>query len=121
MDDIYVQTGDRPPNSPYGRSCDSNVHLYRRKVKNLHEALGADDTRQEAADILRGLIEAIFVRPRDKGVEIELVGDIVKMLKLPEKGSSSLDLYESSVKVVAGAGFDLCRTTAKWRPMRLSS
>ena len=98
MDDIYVQTGDRSPNSPYGRSCDSNVHLYRRKVKNLHEALGAAADWQEAADILRGLIEAIFVRPRDKGIEVELVGGIVKMLELPKRRGSGSDLYQRSVR-----------------------
>ena len=37
------------------------AELYRRKVEDLHAALGADDTRAEAADILRGLIEAILI------------------------------------------------------------
>ena len=79
------------------------AELYRRKVMGLHAALSADDTRAEAAEILRGLIEAILIRPAERGTEIELVGDIVNMLKLPTKGSSSLDAHESSVKVVAGA------------------
>ena len=69
-------------------------------------ALNAEETKAEAAEMLRGLIEAINVRPGHQGLEIELVGDIVKMLKLPGKGSSGLDHHESSVKVVAGAGFE---------------
>ena len=89
--------------APAPRIHPNVAELYRRKVENLHAALGADDTRAEAADILRGLIEAILIRPDEGGTEVELVGDIVNMLKLPTKGSSSLDDHKSSVKVVAGA------------------
>ena len=62
------------------------AELYRRKVESLHEALNAKDTKAEATEILRGLIEAINVRPTEHGLEIELVGNIVNMLKLPGKG-----------------------------------
>ena len=51
------------------------------------------------------MVEAIFVRPAERGLEIELVGDIVKMLELPGKGSS-IARHKSSVKVVAGVGFE---------------
>ncbi len=93
-----------PPPAP--RIHPNVAELYRRKVESLHEALNSKDTKTEATEILRGLIEAINVRPSKYGLEVELVGNIVRMLKLPGKGSSNLDHHESSVKVVAGVGFE---------------
>jgi hypothetical protein len=62
-------------------------------------------------EILRGLIEAIVLRPVGEGLEIELIGEIGKMLELPGgPGSSVPAMYRSSVKVVAGAGFVEART-----------
>jgi site-specific DNA recombinase len=84
-----------PPPAP--RIHPNVAELYRRKVESLHEALNAKDTKTEATEILRGLIETINVRPTDYGIEVELVGHIVNMLKLPRKGNSSLDHHESSV------------------------
>ena len=82
--------------APAPRIHPNVAELYRRKVESLREALNSDDTRSEATDILRGLVEAIHVRPVRNGAEIELIGDIAKMLKLPAKRSSRLDEYESS-------------------------
>ncbi len=93
-----------PPPAP--RIHPNVAELYRRKVESLHEALNAKDTKTEAAEILRGLIEAINIRPTNYGLEVELVGNIVNILKLHGKGSSILDHHESSVKVVAGVGFE---------------
>jgi hypothetical protein len=39
------------------------AELCRRKVETLQQALNSDDTRSEATEILRGLIDAIHVRP----------------------------------------------------------
>ncbi len=58
-------------------------------------------------EILRGLIEAVVLKPVDRGFEIELVGEITKMVELP-KGNSDLRRYGSSVKVVAGARYQRC-------------
>jgi site-specific DNA recombinase len=93
------------------------AELYRRKVENLHEALSAPDTRTEAAEILRSIIERIDVTPLGRGsFEIDLVGDIVNMIELAETGPQTKiaasneaavpDDYRSSVKVVAGVGFE---------------
>ena len=92
-----------PPPAP--RIHPNLAEVYRRKVEDLHTALASDRTRAEAAEILRGLIEAILVRPAAGGTEVELVGDIVNMLKLPTKEGSSLDTHKSSVKVVAGTRY----------------
>jgi tyrosyl-tRNA synthetase len=53
-------------------------------------------------ETLRSLIDVVVLKPVDRGFEIELVGDITKMIELPE-GSSDLRSHASSVKVVAGA------------------
>jgi hypothetical protein len=50
------------------------------------------------------LIDKIRLSPVEKGFEIELLGEIAKMIALPGKpGSAELKEYTSSVKVVAGA------------------
>ena len=94
------------------------AELYRRQVKNLHEALNAQDSRTEAAEILRGIIERINVTPLGRGsFEIDLTGDIVNMIEFAESGTQTEktaskeaaipDVYRSSVKVVAGVRFEL--------------
>ena len=57
--------------------------------------------------ILRGLIERVSIGPADKGLEIEIVGEIAKMVELgigPNAKQANLDeRLTRSVKVVAGA------------------
>ena len=56
------------------------AELYRRKVEKLNEALNAPDSRSEAAEILRGIIDRIELRPMGRGkFEIDLAGDIVNI------------------------------------------
>ena len=98
---LIAELDAAPPPAP--RLHPNLAELYRRKVENLREALATPETRTEAIEILRGLIEAIRLHPIEGGFEIELIGDIANMLKLPEKGSSSLEAHRCSVKVVAGA------------------
>ncbi len=78
--------------------------LYRRKVEDLHESLNDPAIRQEAIELLRELIEAITVMPSEDGYEIELIGDVVNMITLPD--GNVPDPYRRSVKVVAGVGFE---------------
>ena len=80
------------------------AEVYRAIVGDLHLALSAPDARTEAAQILRGLIERITVRDDPHGRVVELTGDIVKLLTLP--GGSIPVPFDSSVKVVAGVGFE---------------
>jgi site-specific DNA recombinase len=92
------------------------AQLYRGKVENLKSALDDPQCRTEAAETLRGLIERVSVRPTDEnGFEIDLTGEIVRMIDLANATSrhkktaptgAVLDLYKSSVKVVAGTGFE---------------
>ena len=82
--------------------------LYRSKVNQLAEALEHPDTRTEAAEALRVLVQAIILTPQGDKLGVELRGDLAAMLgaaqnakRSPETGDLSLQ-----VKVVAGAGFE---------------
>ena len=98
---------------PVPRLHPNLVELYRRKVEDLHAALADPGVRTEAADILRGLIEAINGRPIEGGVEIEMVGDLAQMVKVAETSASTSKKaapggaavqasFTSSAKVVVG-------------------
>jgi site-specific DNA recombinase len=96
-----------PPTPP--RFHPRLAELYQDKVARLHVALAEADERDEALEILRGLIERVVVRPSatDRSFEIELVGEIANMVALlPGAESAVQDPYRSSVKVVAGEGFE---------------
>jgi hypothetical protein len=64
-------------------------------------------TQTEAPEILRGLIGRVSVRHLTEGFEVELDGKIANMVRL-SAGAESLENepYRSSVKVVAGGGFE---------------
>jgi site-specific DNA recombinase len=83
--------------------------LYRQKVAALQQSFEDPSTRDEAIGLLRGLIESVRLTPKGEGLEIELMGDIARMVELPANASCSnleRDLMRSSVKVVAGRGFE---------------
>ena len=92
------------------------AELYRRKVQNLHSSLNNPDFKTEAAEIIRSLVESIRVQNHADEIEIELVGEIAKMVEVAQtinlKGKTaleeavSLENYRCSVKVVAGEGFE---------------
>lgn len=95
------------------------AELYRRKVAALQDALVDSATRDEALQILRGLVERVNVTPCDKGIEIELTGEIAQMVALGLEGTArngkgapggaplSAELTRS-VKVVAGKRNQRC-------------
>jgi site-specific DNA recombinase len=80
------------------------AEVYRAMVSDLHAALDDPGARQEAAEILRGLVAEITVAPDGDGFLIGLTGEIVKLVTLP--GGTVPKQYMGSVKVVAGAGFE---------------
>jgi hypothetical protein len=87
---------------------DSPVKLYRQKVTTLAQALEYPETRTEATEALRGLIDAIVITPAEGTLRIELNGNLAAMLgatvqseRSPETGDLSLQ-----VAMVAGAGFE---------------
>ncbi len=59
--------------------------LYVSKVNDLRNALNEDGTREEAAQILRGLVDEIRLHPVDDQLQIELIGDLATLLGFAEK------------------------------------
>ncbi len=108
---LETEISNAPPPAPILHP--NLAQLYRRKIENLHASLDNDNSRTEAAEILRGLVESIKIRNLDDGFEIELVGEIVNMIEIAQTEShngktaseeaDSLKNHASSVKVVAGA------------------
>jgi hypothetical protein len=93
--------------------------IYTRTIADLATALNADDTREEAADILRGLIEKIVLTPdatAPNGHAIELYGELGAILTICGDGEGTNAKARRGiagfrqVTMVAGAGFGLCRT-----------
>ncbi|MCU9850562.1 recombinase family protein [Defluviimonas sp. WL0024] len=83
--------------------------IYRAKVADLAEALDAPETRQEAAQLIRGLLSEIRMIPGEKGHAIELVGALASILALGEAETTkprAVRLGAGSVTVVAGVGFE---------------
>lgn len=63
--------------------------IYARKISDLVEALNKDTSRSEAADLLRGLIERVVLRPdadAANGHVIELFGELGAILSLCGSG-----------------------------------
>jgi site-specific DNA recombinase len=74
----------------------------------ISTALEQPETRTEASEALRGLIDAIVLTPNQGELQIELKGNLAAMLgaatnakRSPETGDLSLQ-----VVMVAGAGFE---------------
>jgi site-specific DNA recombinase len=90
------------------------AEIYTRKVKDLVGALNEDGTREEAADLLRGLIEKIILRPdveAPNGHAIELYGELGAILLLCSQPATNAKARTigagfRQVAVVAGAGFE---------------
>ncbi len=80
------------------------AELYRRKVAELQQAVQDPSLRDEALTILRSLIDHVVITPADSGFEVDFVGEIANMIKMPGgKDVQNLGHYAISVKRVAGA------------------
>lgn len=79
--------------------------LYREKVAGLAEALEHPDTRPEATETLRGLIDEITLIPVDGTLQIELKGNLAAMLGAAQNAKRSPETGDLSLQtgVVAGA------------------
>ena len=102
-----------PP--PVVRLHPNMAAIYRDKVSRLEAALDTDDTRAEAAEILRGLIDRIILTPTDDGMAVELRGDLAQIMTLCEDARSDKIRKDelpgtvvpgSQFSVVAGVGFE---------------
>jgi site-specific DNA recombinase len=110
--ELVAKLGAPAPATP--RLHPNLSEIYRAKVERLGEALKAGADTQAALDAARSLIERVVLTPLEtgKGFEIELVGEIAAMVALgagmpqPTRVASGPGLFESSIKVVAGIGFE---------------
>ena len=59
--------------------------LYVSKVNGLREALNEDGPREEAAEILRSLVDEIRLHSIDGELQIELIGDLATLLIFAEQ------------------------------------
>jgi site-specific DNA recombinase len=91
------------------------AEIYARKVRDLVSVLNEEDTRAEAAEVLRGLIEKVILRPdpdASNGHVIELYGELGAILSLcGDAGCTNAKARRVSAGVwqltmVAGAGFE---------------
>ena len=82
--------------------------IYRRNVAELHEALQQDETRAEAAEILRGLIDEITLVPQGDGLRVDLKGALAGILQLAADGKKPAAMGDGleQIKLVAGRGFE---------------
>ena len=65
------------------------AELYRQKVTSLAQALTHPETRTEASETLRGLIEAILLIPNQGELQIELKGNLAAMLGAAQNAKRS--------------------------------
>ncbi len=102
--EAQVKVADEPPPLLHPRMAD----IYRTKVAELAAALQRDDTRLEASESLRGLIDSIVLTPRAGQLGIELKGNLAAMLTAFQKTKRSPETGDllMPVKLVAGAGFE---------------
>ena len=86
------------------------ARIYRTKVTELAKALQEPDTRSEATEALRGLVDAIVLTPDQAGesLQIELRGNLAAMLgaTVQTKRSPESDDLSLQVSLVAGGGFE---------------
>jgi site-specific DNA recombinase len=85
--------------------------VYRRNVESLATALNGEDTRTEAADILRSLIDRIMVTPDlETGTPvISLEGNLAGILNLSQTAKNAAPVSQEDVQqveLVAGVGFE---------------
>jgi hypothetical protein len=108
---IEIEQSLAAPTTPV-RLHPNLAQVYRRQVAQLQHSLSHPEIRDEAVQILRGLIEDVSIRPTEDGMEIEIVGEIAKMVELgigANKKPANLDeRMARSVKVVAGTRNQRC-------------
>ncbi len=88
------------------------AEFYIAKVADLRGALNRDGSREEAAAILRGLVEEIRLHPVDGELQIELIGELATLLHFAgedEAGNKKPGPHGDPGRtewLVAGAGFE---------------
>ena len=99
------------------------AEIYAERVQQLETSLNNSAIREEAAEVLRSLIDRIELHPRGdgKGVDAELHGDLAEILAFCDKSDGAGKFPKTGVSggqlsVVAGTGFTQERT--RWELRR---
>jgi len=82
------------------------ANVYRKKVETLADSLNRDETRPEASEILRSLVEKVILTPSAAGFSIELYGELAGILALCSESDKSSGNPIRQLTMVAGAGFE---------------
>jgi len=82
------------------------AEVYRKEVGNLTGALNAEATKQEAGEIIRGLIDEIRLVPDGDELRIHLKGELAEMLSLSTSKKPGTKGAGLKTTLVAGAGFE---------------
>ena len=90
--------------------------LYRQNVTTLAQALEHSDTRTEATEALRSLIDAITLTPEQGALRIELRGNLAAMLNAATNAKRSRETGDLSLQVQMGAGARNQHCLQLWRP-----
>jgi hypothetical protein len=79
--------------------------VYREKVGSLCNALESDESRRQAVEAIRALIETILLEPDGDKLKITLKGDLAGMLSAARDSKRSPDTGDLlvQIKLVAGA------------------
>ena len=86
--------------------------LYVSKINDLRNALNQEGVREEAAQILRGLVDEIRLHPVGDQLQIELIGDLATLLGFAGKKDADNEMPGSprdpgiTEWLVAGEGFE---------------
>jgi site-specific DNA recombinase len=100
----HLETADEPPPLLHPEMAE----LYRYKVTALAQGLEHRETRTEAREALRGLIDAIVMTPTEGALRIDLKGNLAAMLgaTVQSKRAPETEALSLQVSMVAGAGFE---------------
>jgi site-specific DNA recombinase len=100
-----------PPPNPV-RIHPNIADYYVDKVSDLRESLSKEDSRDEAASIIRGLVDEIRLHPIDGALHIELKGDLATLIGFADQYESerkrpgSMEEPGRTKWLVAGVGFE---------------
>lgn len=100
-----------PPPDPI-RIHPNIASYYVEKVHRLRESLTQEDTRDEAAGLIRGLVDEIILHPLDGSLQIELKGDLATLVGFADQYDPDTKKPGSTGEpgctkwLVAGVGFE---------------
>ena len=92
------------------------AELYRTKVSTLAQALEQSETRVEATEALRRLVDAIILTPTHGELRIELKGNLAAMLSAATNAKRSPETGDLSLQVEMVAGARNQHYLQLWRP-----